>query len=236
MKKIIYTMVTLICVLAICGCERYAGDEYEVQDIGLLNEVINSQYANYTCRSSSQVTTINENKEIIQKVEFKTYVDEGKAYITKTTEDNKIDFYEEVINDQVCVYNSANGGSWVGPLIVEESVKQSGLLNFGEVTAEMFEYIEGVWVGNTEEIEKVLKNHITDYLSKTLEEDAETYDFVLKKFDIEISDEKLKRQVIEIEYTTIIQNVEYKVFIKYIYNYSKIGNTVVETPSDINNK
>lgn len=234
MKKVIYSMLSVIFVLMICGCANSSG--YEVQNIEMLNEVMNSQYVNYTCRGTSQVTTINENKEIIQKVEFKTYVDEGKAYSTKTTEDYKIDFYEEVVDDQVCVYNSVNGGSWVGPIIVKESVKQSGLLNFGEVTAEMFEYIEGVWVGNTEEIEKVLKNHIKDYLNKTLEENVEMYDFTLKKFDIEISDEKLKRQVIEIEYTTIIQDVEYKVFIKYIYNYSKIGNTVVETPSDLDNK
>lgn len=234
MKKVIYIMFSVVFVLMICGCTNSSG--YEVQNIEMLNEVMNNQYVNYTCRCTSQVTTVNENKEIIQKVEFKTYVDEGKAYITKTTEDYKIDFYEEVVDDQLCVYNSANDGSWVGPIIVKESVKQSGLLNFGEVTAEMFEYIEGVWVGNTEEIEKVLKNHIKDYLNRTLEENVEIYDFALKKFDIEISDEKLKRQVIEIEYTSMINGVEYKVFSKYIYNYSKIGSTVVDIPENLDNK
>lgn len=234
MKKVIYIMLVFICVLMICGCEN-SSDGYEVQNIEMLNEVMNSQYVNYTCRCTSEETITKEREEITIKTEYKTYVEEGKAYISKTTDDNKIDFYEEVENEKLNVYYSKNDGSWNGPIVTKESVRQSGLLNFGEITAEMFEYIEGVWVGNIEEIEKVLKECIQEYLNKTIEDNCEVTNFALKKFDIEISDSKLKRQVIEIEYTSIINGVEYKVFSKYIYNYSKIENTVVTTPNDLNN-
>lgn len=235
MKRFIYILFGFICMLVLCGCENSIGG-YEVQNIEMLNEVINSEYVNYTCRCSSQITTIKEKEESTTKTEYKTYVEEGKAFISKITKDCKVDFYEEVANEKLNVYCSTNGGLWEGPIVTEESVKQSGLVNFGEITAEMFEYIEGVWVGNIEEIEKVLRGYIQNYLNETIQNSVEIVDFALKRLDIEISDSKLKRQVIEIEYTTIIKGVEYKVFSKYIYNYSKIGNTVVTTPSDLNNK
>lgn len=236
MKKIIYILLVFICTSILCGCENSDNNEYEVQNIEMLNEVINSEYLNYTCRCSLQTTTIKEKEEMMINVEYKTYVEEGKAFISKTFKDCKVDFYEEIVNEKLNVYSSTNGGSWKGPIVVEESVKQSGLVNFGEVTTEMFEYIEGVWVGNIEEIEKVLKQYIQDYLNQAIEDSVEIKDFSLKKLDIEISDSKLKRQVIEIEYTSIVENMEYKVYSKYIYNYSKIGNTVVATPSDLTNK
>lgn len=236
MKKIVYIILTFIFIFAICGCED--SGEYEFQDLEMLNSVINTELNNFTCICISSMTANVGTDENSMDMEFKTRIQDNKTYITMRIKDDTLEIYEEKEEDIITSYMCLNNTKWSDPIKINVSKleNQLGILEFGEVDEKMFRYIEGVWIGNTKELEPFLEEKLMSFLEKMIEDTQMSIDNVfLRRFDIEIGYSKLKRQVIEVDFVGKYQDEEYVATVKCIYNYSKIGNTIVEKPQGIDN-
>lgn len=234
MKKIIYITLAFLFTFIICGCENTG--EYEFQDLEMLNNVINTELDNFTCICiSSMIINVGKDEKEVD-MELKTYVQDNKTYVTIKIQEDTIDIYEEKEDNIITSYVRINNGEWNEPVKISVSRvdNQLGILEFGQVSEKMFHYIEGVWIGNTKELEQLLDQSLMVFVEENIKDEEMTIDDVfLKRFDIEIGYSKLKRQIIEVEFIGKCQNDEYFATAKYIYNYSKIGNTIIEKPQGI---
>lgn len=234
MKKIIYITLAFIFAFMLCGCEN--GSQYEFQDLEMLNDVMNTEMNNFTCKCiSSMIVNVGKDEKRMD-MELKTCVQENKIYITIKVGENIVEIYEEINGNTLTSYQCIDNGSWNGPIVesatkLEESL---GIRNFGEIEDEMFEYKEGVWIGNTKLLEQTLNYNLMSFVNQIVKNTQMDIDQIfLKRFDIEIGYSNLKRQIIEIEFMGKWQDEDYFAKSKYIYNYSKIGNTIVERPQGI---
>ncbi len=236
-KKVLYIILTLALIFIIGGCDESegGGNEYEVQNIQMLNTIVNQKLDNFTCNCVSAIT-INDtlNKEQILQ-ELKTTVDNDKIHIILKEDEIKTELYQETENDKIKYYINCEN-SWEGPFekIEFNPINFVAILEFGEITEDMFEYIEGVWVGNVEKLEEVLAPYFKEYIdniAKEYECEVELEKTQINKFNVEISNNKLKKETIEISLYCKKGNKQFLLSAKYIYNYSRIGTTLVEGPN-----
>lgn len=234
MKKIIYITLAFIFTFMICGCENTG--EYEFQDLEMLNNVINTELDNFTCICiSSMIINVGKDEKKVD-MELKTSVQDNKTYVSIKMQEDTIDVYEEKKDSIITSYIRLNNNEWSEPVKINVSrlENQLGILEFGQVDEKMFHYIEGVWIGNTKELEQLLNQDLMVFVKAIVKDEGMTIDDVfLKRFDIEIGYSKLKRQIIEVEFIGKYQDDDYCGVAKYIYNYSKIGNTIIKKPQGI---
>lgn len=239
-KKVLYIILTLALIFIISGCEGSAGsgNEYEVQSIQMLNEVVNKKLDNFTCNCISTIAMSGNIKNEQKSQELRTTVDENKMHIVLKENDAKIELYQEIENDKVCYY-VYNESSWEGPFenTTFEPINFVAILEFGEITEDMFEYNEGVWVGNIEKLEKFLNVYLEKYIKNIAREyqcEIDLEKTKITKFNVEISNYKLKKETIEFVLECKKQEEPFTLSVKYIYNYSRIGTTSVDGPNQYN--
>lgn len=240
MRKSSFFLLLLLCLIAFCSCDNSNdnnGSGYEIQDIKMLNLAMANTFDNFTCKCSSVITSVVDNEKISNETSLKVLIQGEKSYSQINTNGYTIEIYNEKNSNGFDTFISTDGECWLESTLNTNKITkdQLGIFDFGIITEEMFEYFEGVWIGNIEILNNILEKQIFKLITDATIKYKSIENVKLEKFNIEISDGNLKRQNVIISFNGYYQDIYYTSLIEYRYSYTKIGATIVNKPIGVPN-
>ena len=253
-RKVLLVFVMLLCAALVASCNNNGHEHNYVEgkcECGEVdpNYVAPDPMAELKTAMAELETancTINYNMKMVMKmsmdgqtdtetVEMEMYLenDSTKSYIVTTSEGEKVYTYAVIEGDQVKEYVKLED-EWMllETVNVDEYSSTNDLLDI-EVD-ESFVLEDGVWVGNTEALDKILDKVLESLSSELVGMEGLTMDELsIKKYNITLSEGKVSLVDVEMYFKMTYQGIVIEYDIAMPMSFSKIGSTIVTVPENL---
>lgn len=236
MKANIFKLFLMItCILFLTSCvtritNEVENDENQVVDtFEEFKEVVSKEPENVTYQMNVITTAFIGNTSETQEVDITVKLDDNRTLIEGKLYEDEGMAYAEFVDGKYYAWSYVNN-RWVSDgIISSEQYQDSTQYPLIEVNEGDFEYKDGLWVANTENIE----SELLKALGESIVGDGNNVDIDIENYIITIEEDHIAKM--EMEFSMNLSSGGYSVGFEFSYEiiFEDYGNTEVERPKNL---